>query len=118
MWDPDNPREVKNGAPKGSGALWNDNPDNPGKWPLVKADNPIGQWNTFTIKMVGSRVWISLNGKPTVEGQVLDNYFDRKASRSSRAARSSCRRTARRSASATSSCARFPPPRPRPRWPR
>jgi len=79
VWDPDNPREVTNGAPKGSGALWNDNDDNPGKWPLVKADNPVGQWNTFKIKMIGSRVWISLNDKPTVVGQVLDNYFDRKA---------------------------------------
>ena len=77
VWDPDNPREVKNGAPKGSGALWNDNPENPGKWPLVKADNPVGQWNTFKIKMIGSRVWISLNDKVTVDGQVLDNYFDR-----------------------------------------
>ncbi len=63
VWDPDNPREVKNGAPKGSGALWNDNADNPGKWPLVKADNPVGQWNTFKIKMIGSRVWVSLNDK-------------------------------------------------------
>jgi 3-keto-disaccharide hydrolase len=79
VWDPDNPREVTNGAPKGSGALWNNNPENPGKWPLVKADNPVGQWNTFKIKMVGSRVWVSLNGKPTVDGQVLDNYFDRAA---------------------------------------
>jgi hypothetical protein len=77
VWDPDNPREVKNGAPKGSGALWNDNPDNPGKWPLVKADNPVGEWNTFRIKMIGSRVWVWLNDKPTVEGQVLDNFFDR-----------------------------------------
>jgi Domain of Unknown Function (DUF1080) len=77
VWDPDNPREVKNGAPKGSGALWNNNPDNPGKWPLVKADNPVGEWNTFRIKMVGSRVWIWLNDKPTVAGQVLDNFFDR-----------------------------------------
>jgi len=77
VWDPDNPREVKNGAPKGSGALWNDNPDNPGKWPLVKADNPVGQWNTFKIKMIGARVWISLNDKVTVDGQILDNYFDR-----------------------------------------
>ena len=33
VWDPDNPREVKNGAPKGSGALWNNNDDNPGKCP-------------------------------------------------------------------------------------
>jgi hypothetical protein len=77
VWDPDNPREVKNGAPKGSGALWNDNPDNPGKWPLVKADNPVGQWNTFKIKMIGPRVWVSLNDKVTVDGQVLDNFFDK-----------------------------------------
>jgi hypothetical protein len=77
VWDPDNPREVSNGASKGSGALWNDSAGNPGKWPLVKADNPVGQWNTFKIKMIGSRVWVSLNGKATVEGQTLDNYFDR-----------------------------------------
>ena len=77
VWDPDNPREVKNGAPKGSGGLWNNNPDNPGRWPLVKADNPVGQWNTFRIRMVGSRVWVWLNGKATVDGQTLDNFFDR-----------------------------------------
>jgi hypothetical protein len=77
VWDPDNPREVRNGAPKGSGALWNNNADNPGKWPLVKADNPVGEWNTFHIKMQGPRVWIWLNDKLTVDGQVLDNFFDR-----------------------------------------
>ena len=77
IWDPDNPREARNGAPKGSGALWNDNNDNPGKWPVVKADNPVGQWNTLHIRMVGSRVWVWLNGKQTVDGQVLDNFFDR-----------------------------------------
>jgi hypothetical protein len=77
IWDVDNPREVKNGAPKGSGALWNDNPDNPGKWPLVKADNPVGSWNTFHIKMVGTRVWVWFNDQLTVDGAVLDNYFDR-----------------------------------------
>ena len=77
VWDPDNPREAKNGAARGSGALWNNNPDNPGKWPLVKADNPVGQWNTFAIKMIGTRVWVALNDKVTVDGQVLDNYFDR-----------------------------------------
>jgi hypothetical protein len=79
IWDVDNPREVRNGAPRGSGALWNNNADNPGKWPLVKADNPVGQWNTFRIKMVGSRVWVWFNDKLTVDGQVLDNYFDRAA---------------------------------------
>jgi hypothetical protein len=77
IWDVDNPREVRNGAPRGSGALWNNNADNPGKWPLVKADNPVGQWNTFRIKMVGSRVWVWFNDMLTVDGQVLDNYFDR-----------------------------------------
>jgi Domain of Unknown Function (DUF1080) len=77
IWDVDNPREVRNGAPKGSGALWNNNADNPGKWPLVKADNAVGQWNTFRIKMIGSRVWVRFNDKATVEGQVLDNYYDR-----------------------------------------
>jgi len=77
VWDPDNPREVRNGAPKGSGALWNNSNDNPGKWPLVKADNPVGEWNTFHIKMVGPKVWVWLNDKLTVDGQVLDNFFDK-----------------------------------------
>ena len=78
IWDPENGREKKNGADKGSGALWNDNNDNPGKWPLVKADKPIGQWNTFHIKMIGSRVWVWFNDQLTVNGAVIDNYFDRK----------------------------------------
>jgi len=78
IWDVDNPREARNGAPRGSGALWNNNDDNPGKWPLVKADNPVGQWNTFRIRMIGSRVWVWFNDKLTVDGQVLDNYYDRK----------------------------------------
>jgi 3-keto-disaccharide hydrolase len=77
IWDPDNPREVGNGAPKGSGALWNDKDDNPGKWPLVKADHPVGEWNTFHIKMIGAKVWVWLNEKPTVDGQVMDNWHDR-----------------------------------------
>jgi hypothetical protein len=77
IWDPANPREVNNGAAKGSGALWNNKPDNPGKFPLVKADNPVGQWNNLKIRMVGDKVWIWLNDKLTVDGQVLDNFFDR-----------------------------------------
>lgn len=77
LWDPECPRVQKNGADKGSGGLWNNNAENPGKWPLLKADQPIGQWNTMTIKMVGTRVWVKLNGKDVVVGQVLDNFFDR-----------------------------------------
>jgi hypothetical protein len=77
IWDPDNAAVAALGAPKGSGALWNDVNGNPGKWPLVKADNPVGQWNTFHIKMIGSKVWVWFNDKLTVDGQVLDNYFDK-----------------------------------------
>src|SRR5262245_2651895 len=76
IWDPSNPQELKNGADKGSGALWNDNPDNPGRFPLVKADNPVGQWNTLRIRMIGDKVSIWLNDKQTVNEQVMDNYFD------------------------------------------
>jgi hypothetical protein len=77
IWDPDNPREVANGAQKGSGALWNDKDGNPGKWPLVKADKPIGEWNTFHIKMVGAKVWVWFNDRLTVDGQIMDNWHDR-----------------------------------------
>lgn len=80
IWDPSNARENNNGVGKGSGALWNNNNDNPGKWPLVKADKPIGEWNTFHVKMIGSRVWVWFNDQLTVDGQILDNYFDRKRS--------------------------------------
>ena len=77
IWDPACPASQRNGADRGSGGLWNNNPENPGKWPLVKADNPIGQWNSMAVKMVGTRAWVTLNGKPVVVGQVLDNFFDR-----------------------------------------
>ena len=77
IWDPNSPREQKNGADKGSGGLWNNNPDNPGRWPLAKADKPIGEWNSMRVKMVGNRVWVTLNDTPVVVGQVLDNFFDR-----------------------------------------
>jgi hypothetical protein len=68
------------GADKGSGALWNNSPGAPGKDPLVKADKPFGEWNHFRIRMVGSRVWVWLNGKQTVDGAVMENYYNRKLS--------------------------------------
>ena len=77
IWDPANEEAFKHGADKGSGALWNNNNDNPGKWPLVVADNPIGHWNTFRVRMIGSRVWVWLNGQKTVDGSIMDNYWDR-----------------------------------------
>jgi hypothetical protein len=60
----------------GSGGLYNNekNPSNP----KVIADKPIGQWNTFRIKMVGEKVTVHLNGKLVVDNVTLENYWDRK----------------------------------------
>ena len=77
IWDPASAKDKKSGADKGSGGLWNNNPDNPGRWPLKLADKPIGEWNSMKVTMVGTRVWVTLNGTPVVVGQVLDNFFDR-----------------------------------------
>jgi hypothetical protein len=60
--------------PEGSGALWN-NKRNPNK-PLAVADNPVGEWNNFYIKMVGERVTVRLNDKLVVDNTVLENYWD------------------------------------------
>ncbi len=61
--------------PVGSGGLYN-NQKNPSK-PLKCADKPIGQWNTFRIKMVGENVTIWLNGELVVDKVVLENYWER-----------------------------------------
>jgi hypothetical protein len=78
IWDPANAKEKKNGADKGSGALWNNN--GAGKFPLVLADKAPGEWNTLRIVMVGARVSVWLNGKQTVDHAILENYYDRKVS--------------------------------------
>lgn len=78
IWDHTNEKEFKNGADKGSGGLWNNNPGAPGKDPLVMADRPFGEWNKFRILMVGSRVSVWLNDKLVVDHANLDNYYDRK----------------------------------------
>jgi hypothetical protein len=66
------------GADKGSGGLWNNNPGAPGKDPLVLADKPFGQWNSFRILMVGERVTVYLNNKLTVDHARLENFWNRK----------------------------------------
>ncbi|QDU27593.1 hypothetical protein ETAA8_26810 [Anatilimnocola aggregata] len=74
IWDPADPNQLKHGCDKGSGALWNNQKND--RFPKVKADNPIGEWNTFHIKMVGDKVTIHLNGK-LVTDTVLENYWER-----------------------------------------
>lgn len=77
LWDTQCEAKQAKGAARGSGSLWNNDEGDPGRWPLVKADNPVGQWNTLAIRMAGQRVWVKLNGKDVVVGQKLGNYFDR-----------------------------------------
>ena len=59
----------------GSGGLYN-NQKHPSQ-PLKIADKPVGQWNTFYIKMVGETVTVKLNGELVVDGVVMENYWER-----------------------------------------
>ncbi|MBI2424966.1 MAG: DUF1080 domain-containing protein [Candidatus Hydrogenedentes bacterium] len=68
IWDPAQ-------WPQGSGGLYNNEKSSPD--PLVLADNPIGEWNRFHIKMIGDKVTVYLNNKLVVDRQVLENYWNR-----------------------------------------
>ena len=68
----------KIGADKGSGGLWNNSKGAKGKDPLVLADKPFGEWNSFRIVMAGDIVTVWLNGKLVVDHARMENYFDRK----------------------------------------
>ncbi|HLJ11049.1 MAG TPA: DUF1080 domain-containing protein [Planctomycetaceae bacterium] len=70
IWDPKY-------NPVGSGGLFNnEKPENP-KVPLKTADRPIGQWNTFFIRMVGEKVTVYLNGELVAPAVTLENYWER-----------------------------------------
>jgi hypothetical protein len=72
IWDPTGKEEA---AKVGSGGLYNNQENR--STPLVLADNPVGEWNTFHIKMVGDRVTVHLNGVLVVDNTVMENYWDR-----------------------------------------
>jgi hypothetical protein len=67
------------GADKGSGGLWNNPKGSPGQLPLVHADKPLGEWNTFRITMIGDQVTIYLNDKLVVDKAPLHNYFEKQS---------------------------------------
>jgi hypothetical protein len=73
MWDTS---RVKSGAQVGSGGLYN-NQLHESK-PLKVADNPLGEWNTMYIRMIGDRVTVCLNGELVTDNVILENYWDRK----------------------------------------
>lgn len=68
IWDPGR-------RPEGSGGLYN-NKIHPSK-PTACADHPIGQWNTFRIKMVGEKVTVWLNDQLVVDNVTMENYWER-----------------------------------------
>ena len=61
----------------GSGGLFNNTPGSPGRDPLVIADKPFGEWNTFRIVQKGDVTTIWLNGKLVVDHAKMENYWDR-----------------------------------------
>jgi hypothetical protein len=81
IWDSDNLAPgLKDDWGTGSGGLWNNplpkgvDPKSIGKTPLVKADKPVGEWNTFKITMKGDKVTIYLNDKLVIDKAALAPY--------------------------------------------
>lgn len=72
IWDPTGTIEA---TKVGSGGLYNNEKHR--STPLTVADNPIGEWNTFHIRMIGERVTVHLNGVLVVDNVVMENYWDR-----------------------------------------
>ena len=64
--------------PVGSGEVWGYRTDpasspevHAGVTPKIKADRPIGQWNTFHIMMKGDRLTVTLNGQRVIDNAQL-----------------------------------------------
>jgi hypothetical protein len=62
------------GADKGSGALWNNKKHE--RFPPKVADKPFGEWNRLEIRQVGALTWVKLNGVVTVDGVIMENYWN------------------------------------------
>ena len=71
IWDPASSAAMG----VGSGGLFN-NQKSPSK-PSMVADKPVGQWNSFRIRMVGDGVSVWLNEKLVVDNVVMENYWER-----------------------------------------
>lgn len=63
------------GADKGSGGLFNNARGAPGRDPLVFADKPFGEWNSFRIMIVGERTTVYLNDRLVVDGARMENFW-------------------------------------------
>lgn len=72
IWDTS---RVEVGAQVGSGGLYNNSKNESD--PIQVSDNPVGDWNTFRIIMIGERVSVWLNGEIVVDDVIMENYWDR-----------------------------------------
>lgn len=72
IWDTS---RVDVGAQVGSGGLYNNQKNR--STPTSVADNKLGMWNSFYVKMKGDKVTVILNGVTVVDNVVLENYWDR-----------------------------------------
>jgi len=82
IWDSNQKFDPKNPNRKphlGSGGLFNNTPGAPGRDPLVLADKPFGEWNSFRIIQVGERTTVYFNDKLVVDFARMENYWDRKS---------------------------------------
>ena len=70
IWDPAN-------FNLGSGGLYNNQKEGNPSGPLTNADNPIGEWNSFRILMIGEKVTVYLNNILVVNNVTMENYWER-----------------------------------------
>lgn len=61
----------------GSGGLFHNTPKTLGRDPIMKVDQPLDQWNTFDIKQIGGRTWVTLNTSLVVDGAPFENYLEK-----------------------------------------
>ena len=43
----------------------------------MNVDKPFGQWNSFRIRQIGARTWVTLNTRLVVDGAVFESYPDK-----------------------------------------
>lgn len=80
IWDKNqvfDPKKPDRKPHLGSGGLFNNTPNTPGRDPAVVADKEFGEWNSFRIRQIGAKTWVWLNDKLVVDGAVMENYWDR-----------------------------------------
>ncbi|HWL10591.1 MAG TPA: DUF1080 domain-containing protein [Planctomicrobium sp.] len=80
IWDitqPQRPNRPDRSPHLGSGGLFNNTPGKPGRDPLVVADKPFGEWNSFRIRQIDDVTWVWLNDQLVVDGAVMENYEKR-----------------------------------------